>query len=305
MLHSASANHSHPRSRGLTLLELIVALGILAVLSTIAVRSLEPLADQARYESTQSVLQNLHELTVGDRFARNIDGQRIVSGYIADNGTVPSSLDDFLTQPVGLSAFSQQSFDSDRDSTNDVTLSSGWQGPYLQLGPGESELLDGWGNAPLVDPDAGDFDFTSRGSDNDSTAPEDGYRVDLKITIPAADYTSTATFRLFEIDGVSSLRIDPSVTGTEQLGVLLYAVNAAGGTSGAIEELLLPVASSGTFEASQSNLTHGRAAARGIIWQDTDADQQLDVGESIVSKSYVHYFTILGEADLRIEMDLR
>jgi hypothetical protein len=50
---------------------------------------------------------------------------------------------------------------------------------------------------------------------------------------------------------------------------------------------------------------HGITAARGVIWNDTNADQTIDVGESISRSSYVHYQTLSGNADLRVEMELR
>jgi prepilin-type N-terminal cleavage/methylation domain-containing protein len=290
---------------GLSLLELVVALGILAVASTMAVRALDPIADQARYESTQRTLEQLRDATLGDRRARNSNGQRIVSGYIADTGVLPATLDDLLVQPVSLIAHASQSFDSDRDSINDVTLTSGWRGPYLLLGAGHSTLLDGWGRAPLIDPDGGDFDFTSLGSDNNSVLPEDGYQADITVPIPATEYASSATFRLFGIAAGTGLRIDPVVPFQGQLAVLFYGVNANGGTTGAVEERLIPVASTGSFETTLNNLPHGCAAARGILWIDSNADQVIDALETIDSISYVHYFTITGEADLRIEMDLR
>lgn len=291
--------------RGLTLLELVVALAVLAVLSTVAVQALDPIADQARYESTRRVLDELRDVTVGSSTAKQANGLRIVSGFIAHTGTLPSDLDDFLSLPVGLAGQSVQSFDSDRDTVDDVTLTSGWAGPYLNLGAGQTAVVDGWGQSPLIDPDGGVFDFTSLGSDNDSVVPESGYRADLSVTIQSDEYLSTVVCRLFEIDGITGTRIDPSPGVTEQLGVLFYGVNLAGGTTGAIEEVLLPVAAAGTFEASQANMVHGAAAARGILWTDTDLDQELDALETVSKKSYVHYFTVVGEADLRIEMELR
>jgi hypothetical protein len=175
----------------------------------------------------------------------------------------------------------------------------------VHLGAGQTSILDGWGRAPLVDPDGGVFNFFSYGADTDSAAPEDGYLADLSEVIPASDYASNVTFRLFEIDGVTGTRIDPSPTGIEQLGVLFYGVNANGGTTGAIQEVMLAIAATGTFEASCTNVMHGVTAARGVIWNDTNADQTIDVGESISRSSYVHYQTLSGNADLRVEMELR
>lgn len=291
---------------GLTLLELIVALGVLAVLSSMAVRALDPLADQARYEMTQRLLNELRDATLGDTDMNPIDGQRLVSGFLADTGSLPASIDNLITKPAGLAAYSLQSFDSDRDTVNDVSLSSGWRGPYFQLGAGQSSVLDGWGRSPLVDPDAGDFDFTSTAADDDSIAPEDGYLADLKVTIPSTNFTANlVVFRLFAIDGTTGTRIDPAPTGLEQLGVVLYSVNGNGGTDGTIQEVTLPVAATGTFEASKSNFIQGVAAARGFLWTDTDSDDVFDVGETVVLSSYVHYFTVIGGIDRRIEMELR
>src|SRR6056297_3505064 len=70
-VNCCSARHA------LTLLELIVALGILAVLSTIAVTSLDPLADQARYQASVQLLEQLTEATVGHPSDRQPGGERL------------------------------------------------------------------------------------------------------------------------------------------------------------------------------------------------------------------------------------
>ena len=305
MLYSDCGSERHVR-RALTLLEMMVSLGILAVLSTMAVRALDPIADQSRYEATQRLLLDLREATVGDRRAKGINGEPIVRGFVSDVGRLPTSLSDFTTLPAGVIAFSSQSFDSDRDTVDDVTLSSGWKGPYLQLGIGQDSIVDGWNRAPLIDPDAGTFDIRSLGADGDSIAPEDGYLADVITEIPTTEFLSeTIVFRLFAIDGTTGARIDPAPTGLEQLAVLVYSVNGNGGTTGAIEESTLIIAPSGTFEAAKTNMIHGPIAARGFLWTDTDSDDQLDAGETVVASSYVHYFIGIGGIDRRIEMELR
>jgi prepilin-type N-terminal cleavage/methylation domain-containing protein len=283
--------------QALTLLELVVVLGILAVLSTVAVRSLEPIADQARYELTQTVLNDLRLATLGTANS--------TSGFLNDTGTLPSDAEDLLVRPASLIAHSVQSFDSDRDSVNDVTLSSGWNGPYLQLGVGLSEVLDGWGATPTLVASSGDLEILSLGSDGDSLSPEDGYRADLTATVQTREYLGDVIFRLFAIDGISGLRIDPSPTGAEQLGVLFYGVNATGGTDGAIAEQMLIVPNSGTIEHRRSNTQCRAIAARAIQWNDLDNDDVLDVGETIIKKSYVHYPHLYPASDTRVEMELR
>lgn len=291
--------------RALTLLELVVVLGILAVLSTVAVRSLEPIADQARYELTQTLLNDLRLATVGAN-SRSVSNEPLVrSSFIVDTGELPSEIDALLVRPISLIANSLQSFDSDRDTINDVTLSSGWNGPYMHFGVGLDEVLDGWGAEPTVVANSGDLDIISQGSDGDSLAPEDGYRADLTVSILVRDYTGEVIFRLFAIDGLNGSRVDPSPTGTEQLGVLFYGVNALGGTTGAIAEQMLAVPNSGSFEHRRGNTLCGSFAARAIQWNDTDSDDALDVGESIIKKSFVHYSVAHPATGVRIAMELR
>lgn len=283
--------------QALTLLELVVVLGILAVLSTVAVRSLEPIADQARYEMTQTVLSDLRLATVGTNLHE--------SSFLGDTGAFPNDVDELLVRPASLIAHSLQSFDSDRDTVNDVALSSGWNGPYMQLGIGLSEVLDGWGASPTLVASLGDLEIISLGSDGDSISPEDGYRADLTTTIQTREYLGNITFRLFSIDATTGTRIDPSPTGTEQLGVLFYGVNASGGTDGSIAEQMLVVPNSGTFEHRRSDTLSRNIAARAIQWNDIDSDDVLDVGETIVKKSFVHYPNMQPASDIRVEMELR
>jgi hypothetical protein len=271
----------------------------------VAVRSLEPLADQTRYEVTQRQLNDLRTAAVGDSSYAAAGGPRVIGGYIADTGSLPGTVDDFLLCPVALANSTVQSFDSDRDATDDVTLSSGWRGPYIHLGVGAADIIDGWGRVPAITAGGGGFDLTSLGSDGDSIAPEDGYRADLTVTVQLRDFAGDVLFRLFGIDSLNGSRIDPAPTGTEQLGVLFYGVNAAGGSSGQIEEQLLVVPNSGTFEYRRSNTFQGTVAARAIQWDDVDSDDVLDVGETIVKKSYVHYPAVTPAMDVRVEMELR
>lgn len=296
---------SYAERTGLTLLELVVVLGILAMLSSVAIRSLEPIADQARYESTQRLLDELRVAVAGHPARQSASDATVIHGLFADTGTFPSDMDDLLLRPAGIIDHTLQSFDSDRDTVDDVTLTSGWNGPYMQLGAGRATIVDGWGNAPTLTPNLGGLDLASLGSDGDSIGSETGSQADITLPILAKDITGAIVCRLFDIDGLSGLRIDPNPTGTQQLGVLFYGVNAAGGSTGAIEEQMLVVAASGSFDVRRSDTTHGTVAVRAILWNDTDNDDALDGGETIVKKSYVHTLQVHSGVDNRVEMELR
>lgn len=291
--------------RALTLLELVVVLGILAMLSSVAIRSMAPIADQARYESTQRLLDEVRVAVAGHPARQTLADSSVIHGIVADTGMLPSAMDDLLTRPTGWIDRALQSFDSDRDAIDDLTLTSGWNGPYMQLGAGRSTIVDGWGHEPNLAPKLGGLDIISTGSDGDSVGSETGNQADITVPILSKDIEGDCICRLFAIDGISGLRIDPNPTGSQQLGVLFYGVNASGGTTGAIEEQLLVVAASGSFDVRRSHTTHGTVALRAILWNDTDNDDALDIGESIIQKSYVHYLQIHPGADNRVEMELR
>lgn len=295
--------------QGLTLLELVVVLGILAVLSTVAVRSLQPVADQARYEVTQKVLNDLWQAALGGPSPGNAapatQGGYTRSGFITDTGSLPTDVNELLVCPAGLIDRTLQTFDSDRDSVDDVSLVSGWNGPYLHLGAGATSVMDGWGNEPLLTIDSGELELRSFGSDGNSLPPEDGYRKDIVLHIGPADYLGTIVFRIFAIDPMNGSRIDPAPSGTEQLGVLFYGVNAMGGSSGAVEEQLIVIDNAGSFEFRREDTLAGTVAARAILWNDTNSNQILDPGETIILKSLVHYATLEPRVDTRVEMELR
>ena len=85
MSRSSLGRSSLPQ--GLTLVELVVVLAILAVLAGVAVRSLEPIADQARYEATQKTLESVKNAIVDDR--QQASGTRQISGFVSDIGRLP------------------------------------------------------------------------------------------------------------------------------------------------------------------------------------------------------------------------
>lgn len=309
MSHFSYGNRQHswqsPFSHGLTLLELVVVLGILAVLSTVAIRSLEPIADQARYEQTQLLLSELRSAIVSPPYSTAGSTTTPRSSFAIDTGTLPVELDDLLTRPMGIIDRELQSFDSDRDTIDDIHLASGWNGPYISLGAGSTRMVDGWGREPTLIPSGGSLEILSMGSDGDSLPPEDGYRKDISAVISPQDYEGTVIFRVYAIDLLNGSRIDPSPIGNQRIAVLFYGVNATGGTSGEIAEQTLLIPNSGSFEYRRENTIVGTCAARAILWDDINGDQILDAGETILSKSIVVYPSIQPRVDTRVEMELR
>ncbi|MEL6899105.1 MAG: prepilin-type N-terminal cleavage/methylation domain-containing protein, partial [Planctomycetota bacterium] len=133
--------YSHARF-GFTLIELVMVLVILAILATAALNVVDVRVDEARFDASQQTIQSLDTAVLGPENARSADGSRSVSGFVADCGRLPRSLEELYSFPSGLvPAFGNAAPAGD----SEVTLSGGWNGPYLRLPIGGASLSDGWG----------------------------------------------------------------------------------------------------------------------------------------------------------------
>lgn len=156
------------RNGGLTLLELLVVLVILAIMATLAVSALQPRVESARLQQTRTSLEEIAKAVAGARGSRQSDGSPLISGFVADVGRLPR-----WQATGGLLASRQQPAEPDglrlrelwelesplatefpfqfrRGPTapvdySDIQIPCGWRGPYLQLAPGQDQLLDAWG----------------------------------------------------------------------------------------------------------------------------------------------------------------
>ncbi len=157
---------------GLTLLELLLVLVILTAVATIAIESMEPSVDQARFEATQEMVENVERAILDEK--RTANGRIIPSGFVADLGRPPlATLEqdesgEVLTlrelwdgtglptyggvrAEAGVLTTSNPSANTDADgdevfADGQVILTFGWRGPYVQLPSGAVDLRDGWGH---------------------------------------------------------------------------------------------------------------------------------------------------------------
>ena len=169
---------------------MVVVLAILAVVTTLALRSLDHIQDQKRDEANRQSMQELRDAILGSPDDRAADGSRTISGFVADMGRLPKAveIDGNLTL-AELWMSPGQSFDvRPAIAANgvpvgledpQVLVSGGWRGPYLRLPIGASQWLDGWGNpmvTPLslgsLNPEAEGYARLRDGSDNPLTEPD-------------------------------------------------------------------------------------------------------------------------------------
>lgn len=274
---------------GLTLVELLVVLAILALLATVAITSTDLLMGQGRYEATVRTLDGIGRAIVDSDGGASSSG---VTGFVADTGRLPASLDELFQPSAGMVLHQVWEFDSDDDAVNDIRLASGWRGPYLRLAPGQDVLRDGWGRTFGFDLTGGVLTVASLGSDGDSDLPEDSYDKDIQLRIELADYsTATVMFHVRELD-TSGNELDPALAGDENLILRLYAVNPATG-----QAVLNPVTvNETTFQHALANVAVGTLAVRALV---------LDGSNNITKKSAPCYLTVRPRSNLYQKLIVR
>ena len=120
------SNSRFGRERGFTLIEILMAVVVIGILATVAMRSLEGSVERSRFQQTQNEMDQLVAAISGnpDLYA---NGLRSDFGYVGDIGSVPSSLDALVANP-GLGT---------------------WNGPYMTgqfAQDTQGFKKDAWGN---------------------------------------------------------------------------------------------------------------------------------------------------------------
>jgi len=124
---AAKRVRSRRGQRGFTLVELLLVLVILALIAGLVLPGIIGKAESAKARAAASQIS---------RIAMSVES------YYLDTGNTPSSLDELVNQPSGV---------------------SGWNGPYIK----PSLLKDPWGRAYIFTSpgEHGDFDIESLGAD--------------------------------------------------------------------------------------------------------------------------------------------
>lgn len=158
--------------RGLTLLEMVVVVAILAALTTFAIRSTSNLIHEARFDMTAQTLAAYRTAVIGQPASIGSGVAPQISSFAADLGRMPRALLDASGTQLTLGELLAASGNPDFafytaletntalvwDSTvqgstalkrgisgNLLQVPSGWRGPYLYTSPDQQTLADGWG----------------------------------------------------------------------------------------------------------------------------------------------------------------
>lgn len=133
--------------RGMTLVELLIVVMILAAMSGMVVTMTDNLDRQSRYEQTITRLDEIRLAILGPS-AVAPNGTVFTGGFLQDTGWLPDTAADLLRPPI-INGVEMCSYRYDPDWKTWY----GWRGPYVKAPPvraGDTiALYDGWG-----------FDFT-------------------------------------------------------------------------------------------------------------------------------------------------
>lgn len=147
-------------SSGMTLLELLVVLVILSIVATVAVYSLQPRVENARFEQTRNTLIEIQTATIGNK-ARHSDGTLIINGFVADIGRLPQAINEFGFDDDSKSKVLCELWDTECDlarnfpyrfragpktpiDCTDIQIPCGWKGPYVEIPVGDKKITDAW-----------------------------------------------------------------------------------------------------------------------------------------------------------------
>ncbi len=235
--------------RGLTLLEMIVVLFILSVIALSTVAFTENADGQFRYEETRTRLLEIRHAITGE--SRNVyAGSVRLSGYVVENGLLPSTLQNLLQKPPDFDDFGVQSprFDPDPDPATGINNGGAGEVPlsgageilmkghasHLHLPVGGGGYFDGWGNrgsTPTgpnygwsVTTDATHFKSESLGADG--VAGGGGYAQEMSDDVVQNDWTQALNGWQVVLTNRSGGNISVTLPEVLRVSLLVYVNDA-------------------------------------------------------------------------------
>lgn len=164
------------RDAGFTLVEILMVLGLVAILSVAGITVMTGSVDEDRYDASVAELRQIRAALVGDPELTQ-GGTRSSFGYLGDMGGLPTAaqgLAALQTKPAALPNFG---------INNTARFGLGWNGPYLATGAsgGTFSFNDKWGR-PYVYAPGTTATISSLGADG--AAGGTGLNQDIVMTIP-------------------------------------------------------------------------------------------------------------------------
>lgn len=227
---------------GLTLIELLLVVVILSTVAFMTLSVVENGTDQVRFEDSGNRLNVIRKAIVGDT-SPVFNGQRLLSGYVANNGLLPLNIAGLSTLPAFYDNFASlfPIFDQDPDNgtginnaTNSTVLIGnanrlfkGYRpGGYLAIPPGSTVFQDGWGNNWTEAATATTFPSTTPGKNNVINVADIDYERDITDTITAEEWQVDLTGWQVNVENTRVALASAPVGGCFRVSLLVYVNNA-------------------------------------------------------------------------------
>ncbi len=116
--------------KGFTVLELIVVVGILALITSLSTKYMVKETNDARQNYTLKRIDQIRYAIIGDS-SRTLNGQPAFSGYIADTGAMPKYLRDLVSNSYCTDVTFRDK-QACVGAGKEWREAANWKGPYLQ-----------------------------------------------------------------------------------------------------------------------------------------------------------------------------
>jgi len=132
---------------GFTLIEVVLIIVIIGIMTTVAMKSLQPNIEAARETATMEEMESLEMAIIGDKNLVE-GGIRSDYGYVGDVGSLPGSLDDLVTSPSGYTTWHGPYIRSDFNEDAEDFKRDAWNQLYTYTGG--VAIASAGGSAPLT-----------------------------------------------------------------------------------------------------------------------------------------------------------
>jgi len=172
-------------SKGYTLIEILMVIGLVAILALASMDLMSDYVSESRFQETVSKLEQIKIALVGNPSIVN-QGSRTSFGILGDLGGLPAA------GTPGLAALVTNSTYPAFAINNSVRFALGWNGPYVSVANSGSNItLDSWGTSIEYDPASTPATITSYGADQ--LPGGTGLNQDIVVSIPVESLSSIVT----------------------------------------------------------------------------------------------------------------
>lgn len=205
---------------GFTLIEIVVVLGILALMMAISTPYILGRIEAGREKATREEMKNIFQSISGNK-------EKGYLGFLGDMGKLPDTLTNLIVKPTGVSDFNY-------NHTNKVGM--GWGGPYLQ-GFSEADLTrDEWGNEYQYSPSGANAgQIISGGPDHDLSTtgdnivfptlpPQTNGSILVTVLVNTLPQPQSVTVEVYQTQNGAEGSIQTKVTGTNGYGTFDFEV---------------------------------------------------------------------------------